>query len=106
MSGICTHRVCVDITTTRTWETNEEMRLCRSGAENEIPKAVEINLYSRNSGAGPNHNVLDEDCPQKRNLALQVPTSMGGLEKDQRGSKDIFAAPGEGKGGLVAGDRK
>ena len=82
------------------------MRLSRSGAENERPKAVEINLYSRNSGAGPNHNVLDEDCPQKRNLALQVPTSMGGLEEALMGSKDIFAAPGEGKGGLVTGDRK
>ena len=70
------------------------------------PKAVENNLYSRNSGAGPNHNVRDEDCPQKRNLALQVPTSMGGLEEAQMGSKYSFAAPGEGKGGLATGDRK
>ena len=82
------------------------MRLCRSGAETERPKAAEINLYCRNSGAGPNHNVLDEDCPQKRNLVLQVPTLMGGLEEAQMGSKYSFAAPGEGKGGLVTGDRK
>ena len=42
--------------------------------------------YTPHSGAGSNHNVRGEDYPRKRNLALQVPTSIGGLEEAQTGS--------------------